>query len=217
MRTVDEQLKDAKALYDFHSFSDEPVAADFILACGSHDLRVADYAAELYKNNLAPLLVCSGGLGKVTTGIWSEAEGTVFCKRCVELGVPKDKIIVEDKASNSGENFTLTKKLLSEIGIFPKTGIIVCKPYMAKRAWATGTKQWPEITWYVSSPKISFEDYPTGETPLNRMINLMAGDLQRLELYPGLGFQVEVAIPSEIFDAYNRLVEDGYNEFIIKK
>ncbi len=52
--------------------------SDVILALGSHDLRVATRAAQLYLDGWAPLLVCSGGLGNLTSGIWTESEADKF-------------------------------------------------------------------------------------------------------------------------------------------
>ena len=217
MREKQDILHDAEILYNFHSeCSDDPIKADIILAAGSHDLRVAYHAAELFKKGYAPLIVCSGGFGKVTGGIWNSPESVVYANRCVELGVPKECIVIEKEAKNSGDNFVLSRDVLINLNIYPKTGIIVCKPYMAKRAWATGTKQWGEVEWSVRTPHISFEDYPGEETPLDRMINLMVGDLQRLEVYAEKGFQVPVTVPDEIWEIYNRLAEDGYDQFVIK-
>ena len=38
--------------------------ADIIFVLGSHDLRVAERAAELYQQELAPLIVFSGGFAQ---------------------------------------------------------------------------------------------------------------------------------------------------------
>lgn len=215
-RSQEEQLADARKLYEFHSETDNSeVHADFILAAGSHDLRVADHAAQLFNEGCAPLLVCSGGYGKVTSGIWANPEAVVYAERCRELGVPCESIVVETSARNTGDNFTFTKRLLADRAIFPTTGIIVCKPYMAKRAWATGSKQWREVLWFVRPPQISFEDYPDDDTPLHRMINLMVGDLQRLKTYADKGFQVPVPVPEAVWAAHHRLVCDGYTDYLV--
>lgn len=191
------------------------VAAEFILAAGSHDIRVADRAAELYLSGAAPVIVCSGGFGKVTGGIWNRPEGEVFAERCLDVGVPEEAVLIEGYASNSGENFTLSRDVLRDAGLAPKYGIIVSKPYMSRRAWATGSKQWPLDYWFVRPPKISFDDYPTEDTPLYRMINLMVGDLQRLDVYAKQGFQVAVDVPADVWAAYDRLVADGFDQFVI--
>ena len=69
MRGREEIFADAKKIYDF--LADVPPApekADIILAAGSHDLRGAERAAELFLKGVAPLIVCSGGYGKMTEG-----------------------------------------------------------------------------------------------------------------------------------------------------
>ncbi len=216
MRTTEEITADARLLYAFLSVCPAaPSRADFILAAGSHDLRVAEHAAALYHAGLAPLVVCSGGFGKMTEELFHEPEGVVFARRCVELGVPEDKIIVEPQATNTGENFTRSRALLSSLQISAKTGVVVCKPYMAKRAWATGTKQWPEIIWHVSTPALTFEQYLTIDVPAAREISLMVGDLQRLKLYDEKGYQAPVPVPDAIWAVYSRLVSDGFDEFVL--
>lgn len=87
---------------------------------------------------------------------------------------------------------------------------------MAKRAWATASKQWPEVRWQVSVPEIPFEEYCTDAESLKREIDLMTGDLQRLILYAEKGFQVPVDVPEHIWCAYERLVADGYDMFVIR-
>jgi hypothetical protein len=42
----------------------------------------------------------------------------------------------------------------------------------------------------------------------------MVGDLQRIKLYPGLGFQVYQEIPGDIWQAYNQLVDLGFDEHL---
>lgn len=212
----DDIIIDAETLYAYHSECESTLAqADFILVLGSHDLRVAEHAARLFLGGYAPLLVCSGGLGKVTSELWTRPEAEIFAARCRKLGVPQESIILETKSKNTGENFAFSKMLLAEESIFPKTGIAVCKPYMARRAWATGAKQWPEVEWHPSVPPLSFRDYLSPETPLDETINLMVGDLQRLRVYAECGFQVPVAIPATVWAAYERLVADGYDKYVI--
>ena len=216
MRSREEILADAEAVYNF--LADAPSAqekADIILAAGSHDLRAAEHAAQLYLNGIAPLIVCAGGYGKMTEGVFSKPEGELFAERCMVLGVPEKDIVIENRSANTGENFAFSRKLLSEKGIFPQSGIVTCKPYMAKRVWATGTKQWGEVRWFVSTPKLSFRNYPTPTTPLESTIQLMVGDLQRLRIYAEKGFQAPVEVPEEIWQANERLIGDGYDRYAL--
>ena len=171
-------------------------------------------ASELFAEKMAPIVVCSGGFGKITREIWQEEEGKVFAKKCIELGVPKEKIMIESHATNTGENITLTKELLEKKGIKVDSGIIVCKPYMAKRALATARKQWPEVEWRVAVKKIPLDEY-VPKDDLEREINVMVGDMQRMKTYAEAGFQVPVDIPDDVWDAYKRLVKAGFNEFVV--
>ena len=206
-------MQDARRLYEFLSDCPKAEKADFLLVLGCHDLRVAEHAAALYLSGAAPLILCTGGYGKMTEGSFPMPEGVLFAQRCRELGVPADAILVEDRATNTGENFTLSRPLMSG----KKSGIAVCKPYMAKRALATGRKQWPEIQWSVSTPEIPFEQYVSEEAALDSEIELMVGDLQRLQVYAERGFQTPTPIPADVWEAWHRLVRAGFDRYVIDR
>ena len=211
-------IKDAELLYDFLSECPAlPVGADIILATGSHDCRAADHAAALYLQGLAPLIVCTGGFGKMTEGMFSKPEAEIFAERCVMAGVPEAAIITECRSSNTGENFTFTREKLTTLGIVPKVAIATSKPYMAKRVWATGTKQWPEVKWFPSVPALSFAEYVTAPVTLDSTVELMVGDLQRLRVYEEKGFQAHVDVPTHVWEAYRRLADAGFDRYVIGK
>lgn len=203
---------DAQRLYEFMAECPPAESAEFLLVLGCHDLRVPDHAAELYLSGAAPLVICTGGFGKMTEGRFQMPEGLRFAQRCMERGVPADAILIEDRAGNTGENFSLSRSLVSG----KKTGMAVCKPYMAKRALATGKKQWPEIRWSVSVPRIPFARYEPDDAALIPEIELMTGDLQRLKLYADRGFQAPTHVPGEVWEAWRRLVDAGFDRYVIK-
>jgi len=208
--------KDAELIFNFLSeHKQEEAHADILLTPGSHDLRVADHAARLFLAGRADWLVCSGGFGKITEGSFNEPEAVLFARRCMEQGVPEDRIILEQEATNTGENFTNSRQVLAARGIHPQTGLIVCKPYMAKRAWATGTRQWPAVHWMVDPAPIAYADYATPDTPYHQLVELMVGDLQRMAVYADQGFQVPVPVPEAVWRAWERLVQDGFDRFVI--
>ena len=214
MMVSSEVLKLAQQLWDYHLMHHELAEADCILALGSHDLRVAERAADLYIQGLAPLVIMSGGLGNFTQGMWTEKEADKFAAIAIKMGVPAHAILIENKSSNTGENISFTKRLLDEKGIDPKRFIVVQKPYMERRSFATFKKHWPEKELIVTSPQISFENYPNNEIPLVRVINIMVGDLQRIKLYPAMGFQVYQEIPDSVWQAFNQLVDLGFDEHL---
>ena len=212
-----EVLSLAQQLWDYHHMQHQLEKADCILALGSHDLRVADRAAELYLQGWAPLVIMSGGLGNLTQNMWTESEADKFAAIAIRKGVPEKAILVENKSTNTGENILFTQQLLQQKGINPQKFIVVQKPYMERRSYATFKRHWPEKDLIVTSPQINFTDYPNDEIPLERVINIMVGDLQRIKEYPAKGFQVYQDIPEQVWLAYEKLVDLGFNKHLIKE
>jgi hypothetical protein len=88
---------------------------------------------------------------------------------------------------------------------------------MERRSYATFKKHWPDKKLIVTSPQISFEEYPTEEIPLERVINIMVGDLQRIMEYPEKGFQIYQEVPPDIRDAYDQLIASGFNKHMMQQ
>jgi uncharacterized SAM-binding protein YcdF (DUF218 family) len=214
---TEEVLKLAQEIWDYHHLYHTMAKSDCILALGSHDLRVANRAAELYLEGWAPLLIVSGGLGNVTKGVWTVPEADQFAAIAVKMGVAEENILIENQSTNTGENILFTDQLLKERGLQPENFIVVQKPYMERRSYATFKKHWPGKNLIVTSPQIPFMDYPNEEIPMERVIHIMVGDLQRIKEYPALGFQIEQAIPENIWENYERLVSLGFTHHLIKK
>ncbi|MFT3700976.1 MAG: YdcF family protein [Agriterribacter sp.] len=204
----------AKQLWDYHHMQHALQHSDCILALGSHDLRVADRAAELYLQGWAPLLIFSGGLGNLTSDIWTEPEADQFAAIAIQKGVPEKAILIENKSTNTGENILFTQKLLQEKGLNPQRFIVVQKPYMERRSYATFKKHWPEKELLVTSPQFSFEAYPTEDITMEKVINIMVGDLQRIKYYPAKGFQIAQDIPDEIWAIYEKLISSGFDKHL---
>lgn len=206
----------AKKLWDYHHLHHTLERSDCILVLGSHDLRVAERGAEVYLQGLAPVLIFSGGLGNVTKDIWTEAEADQFAAIALQKGVPAEAILTENRSTNTGENILFTQQLLKERNLDPNAFIVVQKPYMERRSYATFKKHWPEKELQVTSPLIAFDDYPTEEIPMERVINIMVGDLQRIRIYPQKGFQIPMDIPDDVWDAYEQLVTMGFDKHLVK-
>lgn len=211
-----EALAAARILWDYHHVDHKIEKCDCILALGSHDLRVAERAAELWLQGWAPLLIVSGGLGNLTLGVWDAPEADRFAEVALRLGVPREKILIENKSTNTGENILFTRRLLAERGLDPASFLVVQKPYMERRSYATFMKHWGDKRLLVTSPQVSFEAYPNEEIPLAKVIDIMVGDLQRIRIYPEKGFQIFQEIPAPVWRAYERLVELGFTGHLIK-
>jgi uncharacterized SAM-binding protein YcdF (DUF218 family) len=160
--------------------------------------------------------VFSGGLGKITASIWTESEAERFAAIAIAKGVPAEVILTENKSTNTGENILFTQQLLQEKQIDVNSFIVVQKPYMERRSFATFKKHWPEKKLFVTSPDISFDNYITAELSMELLINSMVGDLQRIKLYPGKGFQIHQDIPEDVWESFETLVAMGFDRFIIR-
>lgn len=217
-----EVAKLAKVIWDYLRMNKSFRKADMILVLGGHDLRVPAYAAELYTKGTAPIVVVSGGHAHhddlLRTG-WPETEAEKFAVVLEANGVPHDVILLENEAENTGDNFVLSKKLLDERHIAFRSVIVVTKPYMERRAYATGMKRWPDKEIAVTSPQISFEDYFGGyvnqQTTPENILNIMVGDLQRIDVYGRNGFQIPQEIPDEVWMAFNRLKKLGFTKHVL--
>jgi uncharacterized SAM-binding protein YcdF (DUF218 family) len=209
----------AETLWRYHQLHHQLSHADAILVLCSHDKTVAARGAQLFLEGWAPLLIFSGGLGSITRHLWQEPEADQFAKIAVELGVSKEKILVENRSTNTGENVLFTKQLLAERHIDVRTFIVVQKPYMERRAYATFKKLWPDKDLVVTSPRASFDEYvrrySNEALSPDDVVGIMVGDLQRIRLYPEKGFQIHQDIPDDVWDAYEELVKAGYTKYLI--
>lgn len=209
----------AEKLWHYHHMNQRLEKADAILVLCSHDKRVAERGAELFLEGWAPLLIFSGGLGSITRGMWSEPEADQFAKVARRMGVPEGSILVENESTNTGENVLFTKRLLEGRGLDPEKFILVQKPYMERRSYATFRKLWPEKEAVVTSPQASFDEYLSEySNPVLSaadVVSIMVGDLQRIRLYPAKGFQVPQEIPEEVWAAYEELVGAGYDKHLV--
>ena len=185
----------AQTVWDYHLMHQPLKKSDAIFVLCSYDIRVAEYAAELFLDGWAPLLIFSGHVGALTSGMFAHSEAEAFAEIAIGMGVPAANILLETEATNTGENVKLTRALLGERGLAPESFILVQKPFMERRTYATFMANWPDMPFVVTSPPISYADYPTEQFDKTHMINVMLGDLQRIREYPKLGYQIEQKIP----------------------
>jgi uncharacterized SAM-binding protein YcdF (DUF218 family) len=162
------------------------------------------------------MLVFSGGLGNLTRGVFDRLEAELFADIAVGRGVPEERILIENRSTNTGENVRFSRQLLASKGWDPSSFLLVQKPYMERRALATFQAQWPGKKAVVSSPPLDFLDYPNEEIPLEKVIHILVGDLQRLRLYPEKGFSVPQEMPDAVWAAYENLVAAGFTGHLVK-
>jgi uncharacterized SAM-binding protein YcdF (DUF218 family) len=115
---------------------DEAEPADIILVLGAAEyhgrpspvLRARlDHAVELYRRDLAPLILTTGGAG----GDPVFTEGTVGRSYLMSQGVPSDDIIVESEGESTVHSVMLAAEIISRMGLH--SAIVVSDGYHVYR------------------------------------------------------------------------------------
>lgn len=212
----------AELIWNYMKINQPLEHCDAVLVLGSIDERVAEYGAELFLQGKGDWLIISGGVAHVDDLLathWEETtEAAHFAAISTRMGVPRNKILLESRATNTGENITLVHELLQRKSMKLDSILLVQKPYMERRTYATFEKQWPDkgTKFIVTSPPIPFSAYFNELQPKDKIISIMVGDLQRIKEYPKLGFQTEQEIPDDVWHAYEELGKQGYDKHLIK-
>ena len=215
-----EALEPLQVIWDFLCLKEEPKKADVIVGFGNFNEDIPRRAAELYLQGYAPKILFTGGLGRNTVGLLPESEADRFARVAMGCGVPDEAIIREDRSTNTAENILFTRKLLEDRNI-PHDHILgVHQPFMERRITAAMGVYWPKQRFSVTSPQVTIPEYleaakGQGITE-NASISVIVGDFQRMKLYADKGWQLPQEIPQAAWDAFDRLVELGYDKQLAK-
>ncbi|AEW93690.1 MULTISPECIES: YdcF family protein [Streptomycetaceae] len=207
--------RQAKLIWDYHQMHHELRPVNVAIGLGSHDLGVAAHAAELYHSGLFPTLVFTGGNSPTTANVFPRGEAVHFREHAIDLCVPAEAILLEPNAANTGQNIDLSREVLAAAGIRPKTVLLVSKPYMERRSFATARKLWPDVEILCASEPLEFDDYLKSIGDEKLVLDMLVGDLQRVIEYPKLGFAIEQEVPENVHAAYESLVCDGFTSRLI--
>lgn len=192
----------AEIIWNYHLLHHTLEKADCIFVLGCHDPNVAEYGVSLYFEGWADYMLFSGGVVHEKDVLKNEipkTEAEAFFDIAIKRDIPKENIIVENKATNTGENFQFTNELLKYLHHDFKKFIVVQKPYMERRTYATGMAHWKDKRLIITSQKTSYHDYLKNSIPKERFINTMVGDLQRIKIYQARGFQIYQEISPTLF------------------
>ena len=202
----------ARQLWDYLRLGIPVEPAECLLVFGGHDIGVAERAAELYLDGIAPLVVVSGGSRAVPVGSDSATEADAIMDVLLRRGVPKDVIALERLASNTSENFWLSAEQLRDLELDPHSFLVVQKPYTERRTLATARRRWPSRRVAITSQQIGFDDYCAGDIPVSRILSMLAGEALRLEAYAASGLiDLDEPVPAELLHAAHALQAAGFS------
>ena len=175
---------------NFIFIKDEPRKVDAIFLPGGSHPEQPEYAAELYKNGIAPILIPSGGVsvkkGKFD-GVKSKAniynkDYKTDCEFLSDVlsvnGVPPTAIIGEDKSGHTRDNAFMSRVVVDNNNLKIRTAIIVCKSFHARRCLMLYGLAFPDTKFYVCPVNcmgITSENWYKTEQGIDRVL----GELTR--------------------------------------
>ncbi|MFI6401407.1 YdcF family protein [Streptomyces sp. NPDC050548] len=211
----DADRADARALWDFHQMGHELRPCSAAIALGSLDLGVAGAAADLYHAGMFPVVAFTGDISGATRERFPRGEAVHYREHALSLGVPDEAILLEPKATNTGQNIGFSREVLENAGIAVTTVLLISMPYMQRRAYATCRKLWPEVEPVCVSQSLSFDEYVTTHADEKQFIDMLMGDMERVMEYPKRGFAIEQHVPERVRDAFDRLRVRGYDSWLL--
>jgi uncharacterized SAM-binding protein YcdF (DUF218 family) len=204
-------LARASELWDYLSSFASVGRADAIVVCCSYDLRVCDHACDLVRAGVSKQLVLSGNTGNWTKHLWNRPEAHVFRDRAIANGISPGSVLIEDGSTNFGENIRFSRAALPEA----KSVVFVTKPAAVLRVKLTVEAQWPEIKSYVTCPELAFPADVSRVIGVLGVVHEMVGDIQRIQRYHLLGYQVPHEFPKRILDAWQGLIDGGFTHHLL--
>lgn len=211
----DELAADVATLWEFNQMHHQLKPTDLGIGLGSHDLGVATYAAELYRRGFFPRIVFTGANAPTTVERFPRGEAVHFREHALTLGVPNAAIMVEPRATNTGENIDVTRDLVRSAGVEVKSVTIVSRPYQQRRAYAMCQLRWPDVAVVCASQPLPLADYVASIGDVDRVVNMLVGDTQRVWVYADKGWSISQDVPAPVHAAYRRLVEAGFTQRVL--
>ncbi|MFI9011005.1 YdcF family protein [Actinosynnema sp. NPDC053489] len=212
----DEHRADVLTLWDYHDMKHRVRPADIAIGLGSHDIGVAVRAVELYEAGTVPGLLFTGANAPTTVKRFPRGEAVHYREYALEHGVPDEAILIETEATNTAENFTLSRKVLEDKGVQVASAVLIARPYQERRSYATCKKLWPELDIVCTSHRPPLDEYVAGIGDADFVISMMVGDTQRMTVFAEAGYAIPQEVPVEVDAAYGRLVAAGYTSRLVR-
>lgn len=146
---------------EFIFVNQEPEPADIIFVPGNGYPQMAERAAKLWREKMAPRILPSGRYS-VTLGHFAgvmekeaqyggeyETEWEFLSHVLQQNGVPQDCILQEDQATFTYENAIYSRKVTDRAGLEIKKAILCCKSHHARRCLMYFQRLYPQTEFLV--------------------------------------------------------------------
>ncbi len=220
---MDNMEKEAlKTIWDYMFLKQKITKCDLIIGCGCYDKQIPVLCAELLKKGYASKIIFTGGLGKITQNVFTKSEAETYKDIAIACGVEAEKILIENKSTNTGDNFKFSAKLIAENQLKADKVLIVHRGIYQRRTLNVAKTVLKNSEVFITAPPVTFDEFVTflensPEDEVERSIAVIVGNIQRLIIYPQFGWQTEEQIPINVLKAYEFLKSVGYDQYIYKK
>jgi uncharacterized SAM-binding protein YcdF (DUF218 family) len=188
-----EEAKRITEYLDIHTAV--PKSADFAFVFGTRRSEPAHMAADLIRRNVVRHVVLSGGENRFT-GV---NEANTHLGILLQNSVPRDRIIVEEKSTNTLENVVFALPLITECIDLEKIKsiVVITKWHHCRRAMMTLKRHLPQgIHYFVASYEpadVTRSNWWLGEEGRKRVLKewrnipkyLEQGDIAEIQAYDG--------------------------------
>lgn len=218
----DEIVVSLKEIWDYMKLNQPLEKCDLIIGCGCANLEIPVKCAKLYNEGYANKILFTGGYGKITAKIFDKPESMIYKEIAILNGVLEEDILIEDKSTNTGDNFRFAKDILNRNKIKHDKILIVHKPFSERRTISSAKAILKNSKLIITSLDTTFEK--TLEQLKSHkyekivdIISTIVGDVQRMIIYPQFGWQVECDVPEEVISAYRYLKDMGFDKYIFSE
>lgn len=228
-----------------NDFTSSPNAheSQLVVMAGNAVMPTIDAGCRLASQYRGVLLI-SGGVGHSTSFLYEaiaqhsrycsiETQGKPEAALLAEIAhrfwqIPRERIVIEDRSTNCGENSWFTRRMMEQQGITVPYATVIQDPTMQRRTMATFARVWQDVgdapRWLsypgftpelVNTPNgIAWKQPVEGLWSVTRYLSLILGELPRLrDDAQGYGprgkdFIAHVDIPEAVEDAWQQLSTD---------
>lgn len=200
-----------------------PGRIDLVCLAGNAVLSCVDHATELARQHDCLLLI-TGGIGHSTPPLVAALASRLDCAPSTLAGLSeaellsrlvaadtrlaRDRIILETRSTNTGENAVFTRDVLDELDLGPQHVVLVQDPLLQRRTDATFRHVWRDrpARFFSSPPFVPRlgEALTMASWSQERYLALLLGEVARLHDTPagygprGKGFIGPVDMPDRI-------------------
>jgi len=216
MAKLPEEIRaDVEVLWAYHEMRHSLEPCDVGIGLGSHDLGVAIVATDLFRRGMFPRLIFTGANAPTTIGRFPQGEAVAYRDYAIEHGVPAEAIMIDTEATNTEQNLKFSRALLEQAGLEARSVLLMSRPYQQRRAYATCRKLWPEVKVLCYSRPLPLDDYVASIGDTKKVVDMLVGDTQRIEVYADRGFAIPQEMPEDVRAAFDRLVAAGYTSRLV--